>query len=506
MRSRSSIPRSRRTSIRPGRPDVAGRYQLYINGRYREGDDGDVFADVSPVDGETVSWVSRASEAQVEEAIHAARAAQPGWARLGAVARADILRRAAALLSERFDAFLEAEVRDTGKPVSLARTLDVPRGAANFRTFADLAATLGTQSYQTATDDGRGALQYVVRAPVGVVAVICPWNLPLLLMTWKVAPALAAGNAVVVKPSSETPGTATLLAQVLQDAGVPPGVYNVVHGPGREVGDALVRHPEVDAVTFTGESRTGQAIMAAAAPRVKPLSFELGGKNAALVFADCDFDAAVAGTVRSVFANTGQVCLCTERVYIERPIFNRFVSALKLAAKDLRMGDPWQEGVTTGPLISRSHRDKVLSYYKLAQEEGAQVVLGGGVPSLGPKYEGGAYVEPTLWVGLSETARCVREEVFGPVAHLAPFDTEEEAIALANHSEYGLAGVVWTKDLARAHRVAAQLAVGISWVNCWFLRDLRTPFGGIRLSGIGREGGEHSLNFYSELKTICVKL
>jgi aminomuconate-semialdehyde/2-hydroxymuconate-6-semialdehyde dehydrogenase len=342
--------------------------------------------------------------------------------------------------------------------------------------------------------------------PVGVVGVICPWNLPLLLLTWKVAPALAAGNAVVVKPSSDTPGTATLLAEVMRDAGVPPGVYNLIHGPGKDVGDALARHPGIDAITFTGESRTGQSIMAAASSRVKPVSFELGGKNAALVFADSDVPAAVAGVCRSTFTNTGQVCLCTERVYVERPIFDEFVSRLRAAGAALRLGPPEDDNVTTGPLISRHHRDKVLEYYRLAKAEGATVVLGGGVPDMGPRLADGAWIEPTIWVGLSESARCIREEVFGPVCHVAPFDTEEEAVALANDSEYGLAASVWTQNLARAHRVSAALQVGIAWVNTWFLRDLRTPFGGVRLSGIGREGGEHSLDFYSELRTVCIKL
>ncbi|HLY53645.1 MAG TPA: aldehyde dehydrogenase family protein, partial [Steroidobacteraceae bacterium] len=340
----------------------------------------------------------------------------------------------------------------------------------------------------------------------GVVAVIAPWNLPFLLLTWKVAPALACGNTVIAKPSEETPSSATLLAQVMQEAGVPAGVFNLVHGFGpKSTGEALVSHPDVSAIAFTGESATGSAIMAGAAPTVKALSFELGGKNASLIFADADFEAALAGTVRSVFANCGQVCLCSERVYVERPVFERFLEALAGAARRLRVGGPY-EGADLGPLISRAHREKVLSYYRLAREEGGEIVCGGGVPHFGDERDAGAFIEPTVVRGLPEDARCVREEIFGPICHIAPFETEEEAVRLANDTRYGLAAAVWTSNLQRAHRVARQMEVGIAWVNDWFLRDLRTPFGGVKLSGIGREGGAYSLGFFSEPMNICVKL
>jgi aminomuconate-semialdehyde/2-hydroxymuconate-6-semialdehyde dehydrogenase len=339
-----------------------------------------------------------------------------------------------------------------------------------------------------------------------VVGVITPWNLPLLLLTWKVAPALACGNAVVAKPSEETPATATLLAEVMQEAGVPNGVFNVVHGFGpASAGEALVKHPGVDAITFTGESRTGAAIMAACAPHVRPVSFELGGKNAAVVFANCDFEETVNGLSDAIFLNTGQVCLCAERVYVERSIFPALVDALVSKAENMQVGWPTDEKTNFGPLISAQHREKVVSYYKLAREEGAEVVTGGGVPQFGDARDNGCYIEPTILTGLKESARCVKEEIFGPVCHIAPFDSEEEAIALANDTEYGLAASVWTTNLAQAHRVAPQMKAGITWVNCWFLRDLRTPFGGVGLSGIGREGGTHSLNFYSELNNVCMK-
>ena len=466
------------------------------------------FPDTNPADGTVIAQVTEADEAQVNEAVRAARRAVRGeWARLGIRERASRLHRVADAIEQRFDCFVQAEVADTGKPVSLASRLDVPRAAANFRVFADMVKMSGLESFQTETPDGTNALNYAVRKPLGVVGVITPWNLPLLLLTWKVAPALACGNAVVVKPSEETPATATLLAEAMQDAGIPNGVYNVVHGfgPG-SAGEFLTRHAEVDAITFTGESKTGAAIMKSVSPTVKPVSFELGGKNAAIVFADCNFEEAVSGLSDAVFLNTGQVCLCAERVYVERKIFSSFVEALKRKAKSLHPGWPNDDKTDLGPLISAQHREKVLSYFKLASAEGATLVTGGGVPKFSDNRDQGFYVQPTIYTGLRESARCVKEEIFGPVCHIAPFDSEEEAVAMANDTKYGLAASIWTSNLKRGHRVAQQMNVGITWVNCWFLRDLRTPFGGMGLSGIGREGGMHSLNFYSELNNICIRL
>ncbi len=478
----------------------------YIDGRFVRGKSE--FADINPADGSVVTQVSEANAEMVDEAVGAARQALRGaWGRFGVRERAAMLHKIADGIEKRFDCFVQAEVADTGKPISLAERLDVPRGAANFRAFADLIKNASLESYETETADGHRALNYAHRRPVGVVGVITPWNLPLLLLTWKVAPALACGNAVVAKPSEETPATATLLAEVMQEAGVPKGVFNVVHGFGpQSAGEALVQHPGVDAITFTGESRTGAEIMAACAPHVRPVSFELGGKNAAVVFADCDFEQTANGLSDAVFLNTGQVCLCAERVYVERSIFPALVDTLVHKAENMRMGWPTDETTNFGPLISAQHREKVLSYYKLAREEGATVVTGGGVPRFGDGRDQGCYVEPTVLTGLKESARCVKEEIFGPVCHVAPFDSEEEAVALANDTEYGLAASVWTTNLARAHRVAPQMKAGITWVNCWFLRDLRTPFGGVGLSGIGREGGVHSLNFYSELNNVCMKI
>jgi aminomuconate-semialdehyde/2-hydroxymuconate-6-semialdehyde dehydrogenase len=480
------------------------RVPLFIDGQPRDGAAG-AFPLVFPVTGETVGEVAHASAADVDDAVAAARRALGGpWGQLDVRGRARLLHRVADGIEARFEAFLQAEVRDTGKPTRFARSVDIPRAAANFRIFADMIAIAGDHAFYGPAPGGE-AVNITHRGPLGVVAVVCPWNLPLLLMTWKVAPALAAGNTVVVKPSEETPTTATLLAEVMRDAGVPDGVYNVVHGfgPG-SAGEALVAHDDVDAVTFTGESRTGQAIMAASAPGLKKLSFELGGKNAALVFDDADLDAAIAGTVRSAFANCGQICLNTERVYVQRAVYDRFVAGLAEATRSLAIGDPRLDGTGLGPLISAEQQAKVRRYQRLAVQAGATAVVGGGVPALDGPLAGGFFVEPTVWTGLDEDAAPVREEIFGPVCHVAPFDDEAHAVALANASDYGLCAAVWTGSLDRAHRVGRALDVGIAWVNTWFLRDLRTPFGGVGKSGIGREGGAWSLDFYTEVRNLCI--
>ncbi|MBI4984083.1 MAG: 2-hydroxymuconic semialdehyde dehydrogenase [Rhodocyclales bacterium] len=462
----------------------------------------------SPLTNAVIASVAEAGRAEVDAAVGAARAALVGpWGKLAVAERVDLLYGVANEINRRFDEFLEAESADTGKPMSLARHIDIPRGAENFKIFADVVKNVPTEFFEMATPDGRGALNYATRSPIGVVAVVCPWNLPLLLMTWKVGPALACGNTVVVKPSEETPQTATLLGEVMNAVGVPKGVYNVVHGFGPDsAGAFLTGHSGVDAITFTGETRSGAAIMKAAAEGARPVSLEMGGKNAAIVFADCDFDAAIEGTLRSVFANCGQVCLGTERVYVERPLFDRFVAALKAGAEKLKLGRPEDAATGLGPLISLEHRDKVLSYYRKAVAEGATVVTGGAAASMPGELGAGAWVQPTIWTGLADDAAVCREEIFGPCCHVAPFDTEEEVVRRANDNVYGLAASVWTTNLARAHRVAGRIEVGLVWVNSWFLRDLRTPFGGAKQSGIGREGGVHSLEFYTELKNVCIKL
>jgi aminomuconate-semialdehyde/2-hydroxymuconate-6-semialdehyde dehydrogenase len=480
----------------------------FINGDFVGSASGRTFEDINPANGQLIGHVHEAGRAEVDAAVKAARAALKGpWGKMNVAERAEILHRVADGITARFDEFLQAECLDTGKPRSLASHIDIPRGAANFKVFADLLKNVANEAFEMATPDGAGALNYALRRPKGVIGVISPWNLPLLLMTWKVGPALACGNTVVVKPSEETPLTATLLGEVMQAAGVPAGVYNVVHGFGGDsAGAFLTEHPDVDAYTFTGETGTGEVIMRAAAKGVRQVSLELGGKNAGIVFADCDLDKAIEGTLRSAFANCGQVCLGTERVYVERPIFDEFVTRLKAGAESLVIGPPDDASSNFGPLVSLKHREKVLSYYQQAVDDGATVVTGGGVPDMPPHLAGGAWVQPTIWTGLPDDSPVVTEEIFGPCCHIRPFDTEEEAIELANSLPYGLASAIWTENGSRAHRVAGQIEAGIVWVNSWFLRDLRTAFGGSKQSGIGREGGVHSLEFYTELKNVCVKL
>jgi aminomuconate-semialdehyde/2-hydroxymuconate-6-semialdehyde dehydrogenase len=466
------------------------------------------FEDRCPADGRLVATVHEAGRDEVDRAVQAAKAALKGpWGRMTTDERSALLHKVADEITRRFDDFVAAEMADTGQPIGMMRHAFIPRGAANFKVFADLVKSVPTESFMLPTPNGGQALNYSIRKPKGVVAVICPWNAPLLLMTWKVAPALACGNTVIVKPSEETPGTATLLAEVMNAVGVPAGVYNVVHGFGPDsAGEFLTQHRDVDAITFTGETRTGAAIMKAASDGIRDVSFELGGKNAGIVFADADLDKTMEGLGRAAFQNCGQICLGTERIYVQRPVFDEFVERFAAHAATLKPGDPNDHSTTLGPLISAEHLGKVTSYYDLAVAEGATVVTGGGRPSMPDELAGGNWIQPTLWMGLSEQSRTVREEIFGPCSHVQPFDDADEAVALANDTSYGLATTIWTQNLSTAHRVAAEVEVGITWVNSWFLRDLRTPFGGSKQSGIGREGGVHSMEFYTELRNVCVQL
>jgi aminomuconate-semialdehyde/2-hydroxymuconate-6-semialdehyde dehydrogenase len=480
----------------------------FINGEFIAASDGKRFEKRSPVDNQIIASVAEAGRSEVDQAVNAAKNALNGeWGRLSTNDRVDLLYGVADEITRRFDDFVAAEMADTGQPHHVMTHVFIPRGAANFKVFADVIKNVPTESFHLDTPDGRGALNYGVRVPKGVIGVIAPWNAPFMLMTWKVGPALACGNTVVVKPSEETPLTATLLGEVMNTVGVPKGVYNVVNGFGPDsAGAFLTEHQGVDAITFTGETRTGSTIMKAASEGMRDVSFEMGGKNAGIVFADCDMDKAVEGIFRSAFLNSGQVCLGTERVYVERPIFDRFVTALKDKAETVSIGRPTDDGVDYGPLISHEHREKVLSYYAKAKADGATIVTGGGVPDMPAELSEGSWIQPTIWTGLPESSAVIQEEIFGPCCHIRPFDSEEEVVGLANASEYGLATTIWTQDLARAHRVAAKVDVGITWVNSWFLRDLRTAFGGTKQSGIGREGGVHSLEFYTELRNVCVKL
>lgn len=483
------------------------KVQHYINGQFMDSQCGEFFDNYNPATAELISKVALGREPEVDAAVAAAKAALTGeWGQMKLNDRIALMYELANEMDRRFDDFLEAECLDTGKPYSIARHIDIPRGAANFKVFADTMKSVADEAYRMDTPDGKTAMNYSMRKPKGVIAVISPWNLPLLLMTWKVGPALACGNTVVVKPSQVTPTTTSLLGEVMSKVGVPNGAYNVVQGKGSITGNLLTAHQDIDAITFTGETKTGEMIMNACSKGVRDVSLELGGKNPAIIFGDCDMEKAVAETTRSAFANSGQVCLGTERVYVQRPIFDEFLAKLKASAEKLKVGVQHDESVDMGPVVSAAHRDKVLEFYDIAKKEGANVVLGGGAPKMEGDLKNGFFVEPTIWTGLPETATVVKEEVFGPCCHVQPFDTEEEVIKMANDTQYGLASTVFTENLDKAHRVASQIDSGIVWVNSWFLRDLRTPFGGMKGSGIGREGGHHSLEFYTELKNVCIKM
>lgn len=483
------------------------KVQHYINGKFMDSQCGEFFDNFNPATNEIISKVALGREAEVNAAVSAAKAALTGeWGQMKLNDRIALMYEIANEIDRRFDDFLEAETLDTGKPYSIARHIDIPRGAANFKVFADTMKAVADEAYQADTPDGKRMFNYSVRKPKGVIAVISPWNLPLLLMTWKVGPAMACGNTVVVKPSQVTPTTTSLLGEVMSKVGVPAGAYNVVQGKGSITGNLITAHKDIDAITFTGETVTGEMIMRACSVGVRDVSLELGGKNPAIIFDDCDIKKAVAETTRSAFANSGQVCLGTERVYVQRAIFDEFVQGLKESALKLKLGIQHDETTDIGPLVSASHRDKVLAYYANAEAEGANVILGGKAPTMPGNMKDGYWVEPTIWTGLTEEATVVKEEVFGPCCHVQPFDTEEEVIKMANNSPYGLAATVFTENLDKAHRVAGQIDAGIVWINSWFLRDLRTPFGGMKGSGIGREGGHHSLEFYTELKNVCIKM
>jgi len=483
------------------------KVQHFINGQFTDSECGEFFDNINPATAEKIAKVAQGREPEVDAAVAAARSALKGeWGQMKLNDRIALMYDLADEMDRRFDDFLEAECLDTGKPYSIARHIDIPRGAANFRVFADTMKSVADEAYRMDTPDGKTAMNYSMRQPKGVIGVISPWNLPLLLMTWKVGPALACGNTVIVKPSQVTPTTTSLLGEVMSKVGIPAGVFNVVQGRGSITGNLLTSHKDIDAITFTGETKTGEMIMKACSNGVRDISLELGGKNPAIIFDDCDMDKAVSETTRSVFANSGQVCLGTERVYVQRPIFDEFLAKLKKSAQQLKVGVYNDETVDMGPVVSEIHRDKVLEYYNIAKKEGANVILGGGAPKMEGDLKDGFWIEPTIWTGLPETATVVKEEVFGPCCHVQPFDTEEEVIKMANDTDYGLASTIFTENLNKAHRVASKIDTGIVWVNSWFLRDLRTPFGGMKGSGIGREGGHHSLEFYTELKNVCIKM
>lgn len=473
----------------------------FIDGEFVEPAGGRYLDNIEPATGKPYSLVADSDARDVERAVAAAEQASESWSRTAAAERSRILLRIADLIERDLEKFALAESIDTGKPLSLARSLDIPRAASNFRFFAT--AILHTESEAHVTD--QVAFNYTLRSPLGVVGLISPWNLPLYLLTWKIAPALACGNTAVAKPSELTPMTASLLCEACREAGLPDGVLNIVHGTGQNVGAPLTAHSKVAAISFTGGTVTGRKVAESCAPLFKKVSLELGGKNPNIIFADADLDAAIAGSVRSSFANQGQVCLCGSRVYVERPAYESFVERFVAAASELKMGDPLDPATQQGAIVSKTQLEKVKFYVDLARQEGGEVVLGGGPPdSVNERCRDGYFFRPTVITGLPVSCRVNREEIFGPVVSITPFETEEEVLHYANDCDYGLASSIWTQNLGRVHRVAERIHTGTVWVNCWMLRDLRVPFGGMKQSGVGREGGDEALRFFTEPKNVCI--
>jgi aminomuconate-semialdehyde/2-hydroxymuconate-6-semialdehyde dehydrogenase len=474
----------------------------YSNGQLCQSLNAEWISNVNPATGEIYSELTASDSDDVNAAVEAAKKAFPAWASTTSQDRSSLMLKLAGLMERDLEVLALAESIDSGKPLHVARSVDIPRAIANIRFFAT--AILHTSTEAHATDEL--AINYTLRQPFGVAACISPWNLPLYLFTWKIAPALASGNTVVAKPSEVTPMTAFLFSKLCIEAGFPAGVLNVLHGLGPQVGAALVAHPDVSAVSFTGGTRTGAEIARVAAPQFKKLSLELGGKNATLIFADCDFEHTVNEAVRAAFSNQGQICLCGSRILIERSLYPRFRDAFVERVKQLRVGNPLEFSSDMGAVVSEAHMEKVLSYISLAEEEGGTILCGGNQIHFDAENKNGFFIAPTVIEGLGAEARCNQEEIFGPVVTLMPFDTDADAVEFANSTAYGLAFSVWTSNITRAHRFASQLKTGIVWINCWMLRDLRTPFGGVKHSGVGREGGWEALRFFTEAKNVCVKL
>jgi len=477
------------------------KLQNFINGAYCPPVSEEYFDNYEPATGDVYCLIPNSNSEDVSLAVAAAEAAFPVWSSMSIEERSKILVKLSEGIEKRMDEFVTAESRDNGKPLALAAHVDIPRAVSNFHFFATAILHFASESHYM---EGVG-VNYTTRKPIGIVGCISPWNLPLYLFSWKIAPALAAGNCVIAKPSEVTPYTAYLLGKVAQEAGMPPGVLNILHGTGAQVGDAIVKHPKIKAISFTGGTKTGEYIAQTAGPMFKKLSLELGGKNANIIFADCDFDDMLSTTIRSSFANQGQICLCGSRIFIERPIYERFKQAFVEKVSRSKVSYPTDPEAKLGAVVSKPHMEKILSYIELAKEEGGTVLTGGHRVFLEQPYENGYYIAPTIIEGLAYTCRTNQEEIFGPVVTITSFDTEEEALKMANSTEYGLAGTVWTSNLKRAHRVADNLQSGIVWVNAWLVRDLRTPFGGVKSSGVGREGGWEALRFFTEAKNIFIK-
>ena len=478
-----------------------GKIRNFIDGKFVEPVGSKYLDNIEPATGKPYSQVADSEAPDVDLAVAAAEKAFPDWSKQPAAERSKILLRIADLIERDLEKFARAESIDTGKPLTLARSLDIPRAVANFRFFAT--AILHTENEAHVTDGV--AFNYTLRQPRGIVGLISPWNLPLYLLSWKIAPAIAVGNTAIAKPSELTPMTAYLLCEVCQEAGLPNGVLNIVHGTGPNVGAPITAHPNIGTISFTGGTVTGRKVAEAAAPLFKKISLELGGKNPNIIFADADLDAAIAGSVRSSFANQGQVCLCGSRVFVEKPIYKQFVDRFIEKVSQLKQGDPLDEKTEQGAIVNKPQLDKVKFYVDLAQKEGGKIALGGQTPPPpNERTRDGYFFPPTVITDLPVACRTNREEIFGPVVTITPFDSEEEVIRYANDVDYGLSSSVWTQNLNRAHRVAEQIHTGTVWVNCWLVRDLRVPFGGMKASGVGREGGTEALHFFTEPKNICI--
>ena len=473
----------------------------FIGGEFLPPQSGNYLNNYEPATGAVYSKVPDSDERDVALAVAAAKRAFPAWSAKSIEERSEIMLKIAALITERLEELALAETIDQGKPLWLSKSMDIPRAAQNFHFFGTEILHFASEAHPTT-----GFLNYTLRSPIGVVGCISPWNLPLYLFTWKIAPAIATGNCVVAKPSELTPMTAYLLAGICKEAGLPDGVLNIVHGLGHEVGAAMSEHREIHAISFTGGTRTGSIIARTAAPMFKKLSLELGGKNPNIVFADCNLDDAALTSARAAFTNQGEICLCGSRIFIERSIYAEFREKFLQNVRKFTVGDPLDPATRQGALVSQAHLEKVLNYIEIAKEEGGTIALGGRQIHPEGRCANGWFVEPTVIEGLGADCRINQEEIFGPVVSLVPFDTEEEALAMANSTPYGLAAVVWTENLSKAHRVAAKLESGIVWINCWMVRDLRTPFGGVKHSGVGREGGFEALKFFTEPKNVCVKM
>jgi aminomuconate-semialdehyde/2-hydroxymuconate-6-semialdehyde dehydrogenase len=475
--------------------------QNYINGTFQNPISNDWIDNYCPANGDVYGQIPNSSKDDVENAYQAAKSAFRLWSQTTLEERSRILIKISELLEANLQRFAEAESVDNGKPIALAKAVDIPRAASNFRFFGNAITQFASESHESV---GQNAINYTLRQPIGVVGCISPWNLPLYLFTWKIAPAIAAGNCVVAKPSEITPMTAYLLGEICTEAGLPNGVLNIVHGLGTTTGQAIIEHPDIKAISFTGGTATGAHIAKVAAPMFKKLSLELGGKNPNIIFADCDYDDMLNTTVRSSFANQGQICLCGSRIFVERRIYEKFKIDFVKKVKQLKVGHPSETSTDIGALVSKPHLEKVLSYVAIAKDEGGNILCGGNKVTV-KGYENGYYLEPTVIEVNDDQCRVNQEEIFGPVVTLMPFETETEVLQMANAVKYGLSATLWTNDLKRTMRMSNHIEAGIIWVNTWMLRDLRTPFGGVKASGVGREGGFEALRFFTEAKNVCIK-